>query len=211
MRRRELAGILLFVGITQFALLTNIAETQYPGFSIRNTLLSDLGVWGKPSALIFNASLVIFGVLGLAIGFVLKGDRKLTFIPLLFGLSGLGMLIMGVFPISVEWVHDVGAFLAFVLIALAALCCYWTFPGAFRFVSLTLGAIAFITMTLYKGGVYVGLGAAGMERMIVYPLFLWMAAFGTALFLSDENYRGDSLLHRFFNCCVRRICVPQSS
>jgi hypothetical membrane protein len=202
---------LLFVAITQFALLTNIAETQYPNFSIRNTLLSNLGNWGTPSALIFNASLIIFGCLGLAIGFVLKGVRKLTFIPLLFGLGGLGMLIMGIFPLSVDWAHDVGAFLAFVLMALAALCCYWTFPGPFRYVSLMLGVIAFITMVLYKGCVYVGLGAAGMERMIVYPLFLWMAAFGVALFLGDEDYGGDSILHRFFNYCVLRVYGPQPS
>jgi hypothetical protein len=57
----------------------------------------------------------------------------------------------------------------------------------------------------------VGLGAAGMERMIIYPVFLWMAAFGVALFLGDEKYGGDSVLHRFFNYCVRRICGPQSS
>lgn len=197
-RRRELAGILLFVAITQFAFLANISQTMYEGFSIEETLLSDLGVWDQPSALLFNISLVIFGILGVSIGVVLWPDKKLNFIPLLFVLCGIGMFIMAAFPISVEWAHDVGAFLSFILIAVAALCCYWTFPGPFKHVSLVLGLIGFITMILYKSEIYFGLGAAGSERMIIYPIFLWMAGFAAVLFFSDENAPRDSLLDRFF-------------
>ena len=63
MRRRELAGIFLFAAIVQFAFLANISEVLYEGYSVKNTLLSDLGVWEQPSALLFNTSLVIFGIL----------------------------------------------------------------------------------------------------------------------------------------------------
>ncbi|MHC1679940.1 MAG: DUF998 domain-containing protein [Methanomassiliicoccales archaeon] len=198
MRRRELAGILLFVAITQFALLANISQTMYEGYSIEETLLSDLGVWEQPSAPLFNTSLVIFGMLGISIGVVLWPDKKLNFIPLLFVLCGIGMLIMAAFPISVEWAHDVGAFLSFILIAVAALCCYWTFPGPFKFVSLIFGIIGFFTMITYKTEIYFGLGAGGSERMIIYPLFIWMAAFAAVLFYSNENAPKDSLLDRFF-------------
>lgn len=198
MRRRELAGILLFVAITQFAFLANISQTMYEGFSIDDTLLSDLGRWEQPSALLFNTSLVMFGILGMSIGIVLWPDKKLNFIPLLFVLCGIGMLIMAAFPITIEWAHDVGAFLSFVLIAVAALCCYWTFPGPFRYVSLFLGIVGFVTEILYKAEIYFGLGAGGSERMIIYPLFFWMATFGAVLFYSDENAPKDSLLDRFF-------------
>lgn len=205
MRRREVAGILLFVAIAQFAFLANISQVLYEGYSLEDTLLSDLGVWDQPSALLFNASLVIFGVLGMAIGAVLWPDRKLNFIPLLFVLCGIGMLIMAAFPISIEWAHDVGAFLSFVLMTLVALCCYWTFQGPFRHLSLATGIIGFITMVLYKAEVHLGLGAAGSERMIIYPLFLWMAAFAAVLFYSDENAPRDSLLDRFFAWTVSRF------
>ena len=103
MRRRELAGIFLFAAIIQFAFLANISQILYEGYSLKETLLSDLGAWEQPSALVFNASLVIFGVLGMAIGVVLWPDKKLNFIPLLFVLCGIGMMIMAAFPISIEW------------------------------------------------------------------------------------------------------------
>ncbi|HQQ25543.1 MAG TPA: DUF998 domain-containing protein [Methanomassiliicoccales archaeon] len=198
MRRRELAGILLFVAIVQFAFLANISQILYEGYSVKDTLLSDLGVWEQPSALLFDTSLVLFGILGISIGVVLWPDKKLNFIPLLFVLCGIGMIIMAAFPISIEWAHDVGAFLSFVLIAVAALCCYWTFPGPFGVVSLLLGIISFFAEITYKSEIYFGLGAAGSERMIIYPLFIWMAAFAAVLILSDENAPKDSLLDRFF-------------
>ncbi|OPX59879.1 MAG: hypothetical protein A4E30_01223 [Methanomassiliicoccales archaeon PtaB.Bin215] len=197
-RRRELAGILLFAAIVQFAFLANIGQILYEGYSLKDTLLSDLGVWEQPSALLFNTSLVMFGILGIGVGVVLWPDKKLNFIPLLFVLCGIGMLIMAAFPITIEWAHDVGAFLSFVLIAVAALCCFWTFPGPFGYASLFLGLIGFFTEITYKTETYFGLGAAGSERMIVYPLFFWMAAFAAVLFYSDENAPRDSLLDRFF-------------
>jgi hypothetical membrane protein len=197
-RRRELAGTLLFAAIIQFAFLANICQTMYDGYSLKDTLLSDLGVWEQPSALLFNTSLVIFGTLGISIGAVLWPDKKLNFIPLLFVLCGIGMFIMAAFPITIEWAHDIGAFLSFVLIAVVALCCYWTFPGPFGHVSLFIGIVGFVTEILYKAEFYFGLGAAGSERMIVLPLFLWMAAFAAVLLFSDENAPRDSLLDRFF-------------
>jgi len=189
---------LLFVAIVQFAFLANISQILYEGYSVKDTLLSDLGVWEQPSALLFDTSLVLFGILGISIGVVLWPDKKLNFIPLLFVLCGIGMIIMAAFPISIEWAHDVGAFLSFVLIAVAALCCYWTFPGPFGVVSLLLGIISFFAEITYKSEIYFGLGAAGSERMIIYPLFIWMAAFAAVLILSDENAPKDSLLDRFF-------------
>ncbi len=188
----------MFVAIVQFAFLANISQILYEGYSITDTLLSDLGVWEQPSAPLFNTSLVLFGILGISIGVVLWPDKKLNFIPLLFVLCGMGMLIMAAFPISIEWAHDVGAFLSFVLIAVAALCCYWTFPGPFGYASLILGIIGFFTEITYKTEIYFGLGAAGSERMIIYPLFFWMAAFAAVLFYSDQNAPRTSLLDRFF-------------
>ena len=204
-RRRELAGILLFAAIVQFAFLANIGQILYEGYSLKDTLLSDLGVWEQPSALLFNTSLVMFGILGIGVGVVLWPDKKLNFIPLLFVLCGIGMLIMAAFPITIEWAHDVGAFLAFILIAVIALACYWTFPGPFRYLSFAIGIIGFFTEITYKTGIYFGLGVAGSERMIIYPLFLWMAAFAAVLFYSDENAPKDSLLDRFFAWTVSKL------
>src|SRR2546430_4302719 len=67
---RQWAGLLLFVGIGQFAVIgLTISEAVYSeasptGYSISQNYLSDLGV--GPAALIFNPSIILVGVLVLA-------------------------------------------------------------------------------------------------------------------------------------------------
>jgi hypothetical membrane protein len=187
MKLRVLAGTLLFLATAQFVLFLNIAETLYTGYSIHTSLISDLGVWGEPSAIFFNLSVIVFGLLGLAGGFVLRNDKELGHIPWLLMVSGAGGLIAGVFPMTVWGVHDWGAVLVFVFAALAAVYCYWTFIGPFRYFSIALGVISFIAMVLFKANVLLSLGAGGMERMIMYPVLVWMGGLGTVLFTSTER------------------------
>jgi len=54
-----LIGSLFFVGAAQFVLAMIIAEARYPGYSIANNAISDLGV-GR-TARLFNASVMVFG------------------------------------------------------------------------------------------------------------------------------------------------------
>jgi hypothetical protein len=39
----------------------------------------------------------------------------------------------------------------------------------------------------YDSFFYLGLGPGGMERMIVYPALMWLAAFGGHLFTKPET------------------------
>jgi hypothetical membrane protein len=58
----KVAGTLLLVGGIQFVIALILAEAVYPSYSIAHNYISDLGVWGKPSAAIFNLSVMIFGI-----------------------------------------------------------------------------------------------------------------------------------------------------
>src|SRR2546426_9448116 len=62
---RQWAGLLLFVGIAQFAIIgLTVAESVYPGYSVSINYISDLGV--GPAALIFDPSIILVGLVVLA-------------------------------------------------------------------------------------------------------------------------------------------------
>jgi len=76
-----LIGSLCFVGAAQFVLAMIIAEARYPGYSIANNAISDLGV-GR-TARLFNASIIVFGaaIVGGALigtGFFLAPCRRFS-------------------------------------------------------------------------------------------------------------------------------------
>src|SRR5437879_10566127 len=84
---RQRAGLFLFVGIAQFAVIgLTVSEAVYSeasptGYSISQNYISDLGV--GPAALIFNPSIILVGVLVLATAWFLwgaVGDRILSIV-----------------------------------------------------------------------------------------------------------------------------------
>jgi hypothetical membrane protein len=81
MKRRVIAGIILFTAGAQFILFLIIAETQFPGHSTSGNFISDLGVWDEPSAMFFNAPVIIFGLFGLLSGLILRGEKQWSYIP----------------------------------------------------------------------------------------------------------------------------------
>ena len=56
----KVAGTLIFVAVTQFVLGVIVSEALYPGYSISDNYLSDLGVGS--SSMIFNSSVFLMGV-----------------------------------------------------------------------------------------------------------------------------------------------------
>jgi hypothetical membrane protein len=44
--------------------------------------------------------------------------------------------------------------------------------------SVVLGSATLAALILFAFKVYLGLGAGGMERMVVYPVLLWSLGFG---------------------------------
>src|SRR5438132_1421876 len=98
---RQWAGLFLFVGIAQFAVIgLTVSEAVYSeasptGYSISQNYISDLGV--GPAALIFNPSIILVGVLVLATAWFLwraVGDRILSIVV---ALAGAGAIAVGVF------------------------------------------------------------------------------------------------------------------
>ena len=184
------AGALLLV--SGFVVLMGIitAEALYPmGYSTAKNAISDLGstappnsVTFRPSAAIFDSTMIAAGLLALAAGLCLqRGSRRV--LPAVFAeLTGLGILGVGIFPSNYGNVHTAFAILIFFAGGLAAIVAARIQRPPFNVISVILGLITLVTiimsMILGDGSPMAGLGLGGVERWIAYPIVAWVMSFG---------------------------------
>jgi hypothetical membrane protein len=178
---RKIAGALLLLACAQFTVLLIVAETQYPLYNPGTNYISDLGVWGKPSAIIFNSSIFLFGALGLAGAYLLRNDGEFGLLPWILSISSIGAMGVALFPETTGGFHTTSAFLAFAFGALGAVYCFFITDSIFRYFVLVMGSISLAALVLTGAHVDLGLGIGGIERMILYPVLLWLAALGTVI------------------------------
>ncbi len=192
MNYRHAAGLFLFIGATQFVLGMLIAEFLYPGYSVSMNYISDLGATCRttctiyqPSASIFNTSVSLLGILALVSSFFIWREFHNRLISILFGLSSIGMAGVGLFPETYGIVHLIVSFMAFFFGGLSAIATYKLVKAPFAYLSLLMGMTCLIVLALFISGIFLGLGPGGMERMIAYPLLLWVIGFGGILMSSE--------------------------
>lgn len=183
MNKTKYGGLLLLIGSVQFILAMLIAERLYQGYSVTDNYISDLGV--GTTAIIFNTSVIILGVLTIIASILLINKLGLRFI-LLF-ITGIGALGVGLFPETYGFIHSIFALLAFLFGGLTGISMYNKLKSQARGVSLFLGAITIIALVLYMNKTYLGLGRGGMERVIVYPELLWSIIFGIYFFFKTDK------------------------
>jgi hypothetical membrane protein len=189
---RKVAGAAVFVGGSQFIFGMLVAEALYPGYSISQNYISDLGA--GPSASIFNSSVFLLGLM-VVIGacFVHRSFRNRLVTGLLV-LAGAGAMGVGVFPENYPAMHEIVSDIAFVFGGLLPIAAYRPVRRPFSYLSVVMGALSLSAMVLLSaqysfnlGEQYLlGLGPGGMERMIVYPILLWETAFGGYLMASSQ-------------------------
>ena len=90
----KVAGMLYFIAVTQFVLSFTISETLYPGYSVSNNYISDLGV--GPSAIIFNSSVFLLGLLLLIGTYFLRHVSNFKTLNTLLFLMAIGAMGVGV-------------------------------------------------------------------------------------------------------------------
>lgn len=192
MNYRHAAGVLLFIGAVQFVLGMLIAEFLYPGYSVSMNYISDLGatcrttcIIHQPSASIFNTSVSLLGVLALVSSYLIWREFHNRLVSLLLGLSGVGMVGVGLFPETAGISHLVASFIAFFFGGLSTIATYKLVKAPFAYLSMLMGMICLIALKLFISNIFLGLGPGGMERMIAYPLLLWVIGFGGNLMSSE--------------------------
>jgi hypothetical membrane protein len=156
-----------------------IAASLYPGYSISENYISDLGV--GTTALLFNSSVFLLGATMVAAAYYVQRafGSKLLFI--LLTLTGIGAMGVGLFPENFEVIHFVASLITFLFGGLTTIMSYKLQKAPLSYFSVTLGAISLAALVLFGSGTYLGLGKGGMERMIAYPALLWGVGFSTSL------------------------------
>lgn len=173
----RIAGIIILIGIVQFILLMNTAEFLYPNYSVANNYISDLGV-GSVSY-IFNNSIIILGILGM-IGAYLLFKLDKIFSILLF-ISALGAVGVGIFPENMGILHSISSLIVFLFSSIAAIYSYRIERSNAKFIWVILGIISLLSLGLFITKNYMGLGFGGMERMIVYPVLIWLVGISVSI------------------------------
>jgi hypothetical membrane protein len=201
----RLAGTLILIAPIQFIIGVVIAESVYPGYSVNQNYLSDLGatvrstdggvsiIIQQPASAIFTTILIVAGALLLAAVYLMFATAKLRRPVVFIGLFGLGVLGAGIFSEVFYPTHGIFSLIAFLFGALAAIDAFRLEKRPMSYISPILGVISLVALFLFLGiagyglpTVYTPLGLGGMERMIVYPTFLWLVAFGASVIASPE-------------------------
>ncbi len=199
--RERLAGILFFVAVTQFILCLTIAQVLYGGYSLSDKYVSDLGV--GPSAIVFNSSVFILGLL-IALGtYFLGHDSRLKTFRILLFLMSLGAMGVGIVTKAFTLGHAAVSSAAFFFGGLSAILSGKVLKRPLSIVGIVLGAMTIGALALFSIGIiesgsisstiaydsifYLGLGPGGMECMIIYPSLMWLALFGGQLTMRPET------------------------
>jgi hypothetical membrane protein len=177
------AGFICLLGIIT-------AEALYPeGYSTSQNAISDLGateppnsVIEQPSATIFNWTMISAGILILVAAFCLqRGFRRLP-VVIFTGLTGLGIVGVGVFPGNYGSIHGIFALTTFIAGGIAAIVSVTVQRPPASVLSPILGVITLATLALYMimgdESPLAGLGLGGMERWVAYPILIWVISFG---------------------------------
>lgn len=190
------AGLALFVGAIQFGIGLILAEIYYPGYNVSTNYVSDLGATCpsggtctiyQPSSDIFNGSIIILGLLVLLSAYFIQKSFAWKPATGLITIAGIGALGVGFFPETTGVVHSIFSLIVFLFAGLSAIVTFWLQKPPLSYLSIILGAVTLFALFLYVGDIYLGLGAGGMERMVLYPVLLWATGFGGHLMGLEDN------------------------
>jgi hypothetical membrane protein len=181
----KILDVLFFTAAVQFLLSIIIAEALYPGYSIANNYISDLGV--GPSALLFNTSLLVLGALIIIGTYYLHRILHVKIFTAFLAIAAVGCICVGVFTEHSEPMHSIASSIVFFFGGLSVIVSFRWIQQPFSYVSLILGVISLGALFLFGIHQYLGLGVGGMERMIVYPILAWMMGFSGYLSVLTEK------------------------
>jgi hypothetical membrane protein len=189
---RKVAGALVFVGGSQFVFGMLVAEALYPSYSISQKYISDLGA--GPSALIFNSSVVLLGLMVVVSAYFFHRSFRNRLFTGLLVLAGAGAMGVGVFPENYSIMHEIVSDIAFIFGGLLPIAAYRLVRKPFSYLSVVMGVLSLSAMILLSAQYFfslgeqyfLGLGPGGMEKMIAYPILLWETAFGGYLMASSQ-------------------------
>jgi hypothetical membrane protein len=167
-----------------------VAEALYPNYSVSLNYISDLGVGS--TALIFNSSVFLLGLLVVAGAYFIREAFKSNFLFITLILTGIGAMMVGLFPETAGVMHTIASLITFLFGGLAAIVSYKVEKPPFSYLSVVLGALGLVGLGLFASGNYLSLGVGGMERMIAHPVLLWAVGFGGHLVSHSKDAKSTA-------------------
>jgi hypothetical membrane protein len=178
-----LAGLIFVALSAQFMTAIMLAAAMAPDYDFGASAISDLGVIPE-TALLFNASLLLVGALNVLGGYALYRVHGRRWLLAVYALAGAGAAGAGLVPLNAGGLHGLFALLAFLSFNLQALGTAALLSGAMRALAALAGGVGLVFVVVMAVGdagntaVFGPIGHGGAERMIVYPVMLWLVAFG---------------------------------
>jgi len=176
---RRWAGLGLFAAGAIFWLVNTAAEAAFPGYDVHEDALSRLGSVGAPTALAWDAALLLLGTLWLAaaaVTFRPVGRRWLV----LNAVPPFCAYLVALFPVgTIAAPHWIGAFGLFVSGGIVAIADSRLVRGPFSIASAATGAtglLCLVAFALLPPGDLLGFG--GGERLVAYPIMIWLMGMG---------------------------------
>jgi hypothetical membrane protein len=168
---------------------------------VSGNYVSDLGV--GPSAIIFNSSVFLLGLLLLIGTYFLRHVSNFKTVNTLLILMSIGAMGVGIITKDFTIPHAAVSSAAFFFAGLSAISSFKVLKKPLSLISIILGAMTLGALALFSIGIitsgsytsniafdsnfYLGLGPGGMERMIMYPALMWLAGFGGHLITKQET------------------------
>jgi len=193
----RLPGFLLFLLSAGFMTVIMLGASLAPGYDYHVAAISDLGRIAE-TALLFNLTLMAVGALNLAGGYAFYRWHGRGWLLAIYVVAGLGAFGAGAIPLGTSDLHSLFALVAFVFFNVEAVATGFVLAGPMRPLSWLAGIIGLVYVVIMIIGdagnpaVFGPIGHGGAERMIVYPVMLWMLALGGHL-MADRSLadRGD--------------------
>lgn len=191
-RELRLAGLSMLLLAAGFLTVIMLGGSIAPAYDYAGGAISDLGVTPE-TALLFNATLVAVGLLNIAGGYLFYRWHRRTWILAIFVLAGIGALGAGLFPLSTGTAHSLFALAGFLFFNLEALASAVVLARPMNVISALVGlaGIGFVVLMVIgdagNAAAFGAIGHGGAERMIVYPVMLWLLALGGYLIAEGER------------------------
>ena len=193
--KKRLAGTLLSIGALQwfFSVMTaeglhqgyNLTPSQWIPYSNQIHYVIELGLGS--TAPIFNISTIVLGLTVAFASYLLYLKNKDILFSSLLLICGVGAAGVGVFPTNMQPLHGVFQVFALWFGAFSAILSFRKQEAPLSYISAVLGIVSFVASIVflpYLGlgandtSTFLGLGKGVMERIVIYPLILWVFGYG---------------------------------
>ncbi len=187
----NVAGLLLFFSYLQFLFVRFILALVEPGYSFSINYISELGI--GPNALVFNLSVVIWGLSAFIAGVLLyRASATESIFPsrvfaILIMILGVAFTGVGLFPIysypSIYPIplHNIFGTINIFTGIIVIFVSYKMMKSPLSYIQIILGVLAVLTNLLLFTMNHMGLGIGGIQRVAFLVLTVWVFIMSTYL------------------------------